>query len=1246
MQAHWVLRGCLKMKLFSLGVLPRWASVRRAAFAFGLAFCACALLLPVSSFAQGLSGVTGTVVDSTGAVVPGVTVTITNTATGIVRTTETTSSGTFFVTDLNPGTYKVKFELKGFKSVVQDGVNVSANAVATSNATLSTGEVTETVEVTAPEISVQTDQPQLGTVIQNTLLQEAPVAIIGGGPGNVGPRDRQIDDYLFTVPGVTGGEFEHRINGGISYQNEVMFNGVVAVQSETQGFQSNINPPFDMVGEVNVLTTNFGAQYGLAQGVASYRFATGTNMLHGNLFEGLRNSFFDAPGANDPLAFTDANGVYHKPVPHVDQHNYGFSVGGPVWIPKVYNGKDKTFFFVAADWFRQNQQDQATMTVPTPAMVQGDFSGYPLPIFVPQNFVAPAGCAAPARGQQWPGNIIPSACFSALSKTVLPLIPAPVKAGLSGNMTSQVGVIATRQSNWGFSIDHNLTSKQALHGSFWRDKYNLPACCDNNAHFSNELSGLKQEPRLGTGLFLTYSNTFSTHLVMTAGFGWMGEINDEFNSHTNVSFAGVNGSNVLPTINFSSTVPNAPTSWGVNNAGETFSINRKLGISFDNNWLWTHGRHLFNIGFEIRRAYQDDHECQQCGGGFTFSNKTTANPADINGTGSAFASFLLGDADSAFRKFVAENRLRNFYIAPYIQDDFKLTTKLKINVGLRWDIMRPFTENDDNVVFFDASASNTAAVNPANNQPLSGAAGKLGTCSACAGYHRADINWHNFSPRLGFVYALNNKTTVLGGYSINFLDGGPYEFGNNKLSVTYGGLTNGIISTNSLGSNIPGYGFWDNNPLAVPQAAPFGPALYNSTGVLKQFGRNPGPNPYIQSWSAGVQRELAGNMLLSVAYVGNRVIHGPSMLNPPNQTNPAFLSKFCASGDPNDPNCLMSPASPNFAWTSAASQAALKSAGFGSTTYATGTCGNPGGPVTLFTPYVAFCGDYGPSAGISQALLPYPMYNPSESAGGVTNLFNMAGTSFYNALQVQVQKRFSKGLSFLVNYTLSKNMSNTDSGFSSFNWGGLNGFNPKAEWSISSSDQPQILNVVGVYELPIGPGKTFLNKGGNVAKNILGGWQMSVSLNYASGTPISVTTFSTDPFLNGFNRSNFDSKVPLNVNYNNYYKGLPVYNTAAFSDPGFAAGNEPRNLSVLRNPFNANENLALGKRFFFGERVGFEMRVEFFNILNRMQVCNPDNTFSDGPNNFGFVSPDGNGGSNTCQGNSPRRGQLFLKLTF
>jgi carboxypeptidase family protein len=1208
----------------------------------------CLIFAVASSLhAQALSGIQGTVTDQSGAVVPEAKVTVTNTATGVVSTATTSSVGTFTITDLIPGTYQVRIEKAGFQTSVIKGINVEAGAkLASADAVLKTGTATETMEVLAQAITLETSQPDFGTVVESKLIEELPIMM--GANSGAGGRGRQIDNFLFLTPGVQGSNFEHRINGGVSFQNEVVFNGIDANQSETQGFQSNINPPYEMVSEFRLLSTVFSAQYGLAQGVAYYQFASGTNTLHGDVFEIMRNDYFDARGAVNPT------------VPVDKEHNFGFSLGGPVFVPKVYHGRNKTFFHVSSEWYRLNQGIAATMTVPTGPMKQGDFSGLVdpsgklIPIYVPGKISAACQAALPTGvgpGNPFPGNKIPSGCISAISTSLIPLIPDPDVAGanFTGNKQSQLTNIPTRQTSWGFSIDHDLTDRQKLHGSFWRDTYNTPAF-DSGAFFNNALSALKNEPRIGTGLFLTYSKTFSPSLVMTAGLGWMGEINDEHNAHEGFKFAGAAGSEILPTIAFGGPAPYALTPWGVNGNGETFSINRKLGLSFDNNWLYTRGRHSINLGLEVRRSYQDDHECQNCGGRFFFSSRMTSNgdnnsgdPINVNNSGNAFASFLVGEPNSAFRQFALETKLRNLYFAPYVQDNIKVSSRLTVDVGVRWDILKPFTVDSvagqppKTIVFFDPTAFNPGAISNNTGQPLLGAANLLGACLGCSGYNSANTRWRNFSPRLGFAYKLNNKTVILSGFALNHLDTGAYEYGNNKVAVNYGSLLAGIFNVNGNTANVAGYCAppfgngpssdctWDSAPMPVPAAKPFSATLANGTGVLHQFARDPGPIGYVQQWNFGVQRELGFNTLVTASYVGNRAIHLPSMMNPINQLDPKFLTQFCPTANPSDASCTL-----EAQWNSPAGQSALQVVGFGKD--ANG----------FFSPYANFGNDY-PSAVAFQALLPFPMYNSSGSCGGICNNFDMTGSSFYSALQVQAEKRFEGGLAFLVAYTLSRTMSNTDSGFSTFNFGSLNRFNQKSEWSIASNDQTYLLKISPVYELPIGPGKKFLNRGGMLAKNLLSGWQFSGVFQYDSGTPGTIFANDNDPLGNGFNRANYNPSVPLNVNWNNYYKGLPIFNTAAFSDPGFTPGNEPRNIGTLRSPTFGQEDFALAKKFYFGERVSAELRMEFYNVLNRMLVCTPDTSVND--STFGLIN--GGGASfSPCQANAPRRGQAYFKISF
>lgn len=1188
----------------------------------GLLLAVVLLVCPQSMSAQALSGITGTVTDSSGAVVDGAAVSIGNVDTGVIIHTTTSSSGSFAVTGLTPGTYSITVGKSGFKTATISGVRVDVAGKATADAVLEAGAVTESVEVRASAITLQTEQPDNGTTVERAMVQELPNEF----GGDIGARDRQIDNFLTLTPGVTGGSFSHRINGGVDFQNEVVFNGIPAVQSETEGMQTNINPPYELISEFKVLNSVFSPQYGLGQGVATYGFSSGTNLLHGDVFEIMRNSYFDAPGVFPSGSSESPSGVVTKGrTPFDVEHNFGFSVGGPVYIPHVYNGKDKTFFFFTGDWYRFNSAVNGTLSVPTAAEKGGDFSALGANIYAPTTFVPPSGCPVGA-GQQFPGNVIPTSCFSSVSNAILSLLPNPSTSGFSNNLPSQITTDPTRQFNWGLNVDQNINSSQVLHVSYWRDKWNQPYCCDNSAYFalSSPLTGVKNEPRLGTGVFVTYSKNFSSNLIMTAGMGWMGEINNEDNLHLGYQFPGVSSSDVFPTISFNG--PLSPSNWGAGTAGETFSHNRKLGLSWANNWLYTHGRHTWNIGWEARRAYQDDQECQQCGGGFSFSNLTTSDPTTGSG-GNAFASFLLGAVDSASRQFAIEEYLRNFAFSPYVQDNLKITPKLTLNLGLRWDILRPFTEKNSNIVFFNPTTPDPGAINPLTGQALMGGLEKFGNCTGCAGFTRASIDWHQFSPRFGFAYEMNQKTAILGGFAINRLDGGAFEFGTNKVAVNYGNLLAGEFNRPSLGSNVPGYGEWDSNPMPLPSATPFAPSIGNGFGV-NAFSPNDGFAPYNQAWNLGVQREVA-NMVVSASYLGNRGIHLPSQLNPFNQMNPGLLS-LCA-GTPT--SCVLGQP-----WTSAPAQAVLQSLGYG----------QAGG---LYTPYVNFITNF-PGANLQQALLPYPMY------GSVFDNFEHEGRSSYNALQVQAQRRFTNGLSFLVNYTLSKMMSNTNSGFSTFEATAINKFNAGSEYGIDNNDQTHIVNISLVYELPIGPGKRFLNRGGTAAREVLGGWQFTTISQYSSGTPFWGNVPSIggpgSP-LNTGNRGDYDSSVPVSVNWNNYYLGQPVFTLGAFNVPNgcipgqacWVVGNSTRTFAAVRGPWNENESMGLAKHFYFGERVSAELRMEYFNIFNRVAICGADNNTNDIGATFGLVNSNGAAGSYTpCQGNTPRHGQAFLKIQF
>lgn len=1151
---------------------------QRPAFQAQRAIAIAAVCLCTAPFglAQTQNGVTGTIKDSTGAVVPNATVKIVNNATQQTTTVTSSANGNYAATGLLPGRYTITVTAPGFGTSVQNDVNIEVSTQSSIDISLNSGSASDTVEVTASLISLNTTAPELGTTVENEVVQRLPTIVSGG-------RGRQIDNFIFLAPGVQGDTFSHRINGGVDFQSEIVFNGVPFAQAETAGYQTIVNPPFELVNQFRVERSTFSAQYGLAQGAVTYQMASGTNRIHGDIFEINRNPIYDAVG------------YYNATKPIDRENNFGGTVGGPVWIPKVYNGRDKTFFHTSIEHTKQSLSNNNIGTVPTAREKQGDFSdfvdgsGNLIPIF------------DPTTGQPFPGNRIPTTRFSALSRSLLPNIPDPDRPGVNGNKNPTPNAIPNINTVWGFTIDHNLTAKQSIHYTMWRNSFsnygfdNAPIVPTNNI-----LQSQRYFPSKGSVYLLNYVNTLTPHVVMTAGVNWVGELNNQFNQLTGQSFAAVTPSPIattFPNIRFDGT--NAPTNYGTD-GGNSSSVNRKLGIAIVNNWLWTKGIHTLNIGGEVRRTYQDDNECQNCAGSFSFSRLSTANPNNLNATtGSSFASFLLGRVDSAQRIFANELRLRNLSVSPYIQDDIKFTPRLTVNAGLRWDILLPFKEINNQIVYLDPTRANAAAGN------LPGAATRFGFCDVCANRDRADIFYGHFSPRFGFSYQLDEKTVLQAGYSLAFLDGGSYEYGTNKVAVSYGNLLQGAFTRNSNNNTVPGYGVWDNNPLPAPGTGAFSPTIGNGTTIRAFDPKYSGRAPYIQQYNFNVQRQLPWNTFLQVAYVGNHAVHLNGQLNSINQPNPSILQY----------GALL-----KYSFSDPTQAAALARAGFR-------------------VPYANFVQDFGSAATLAQSLAPFPQYS------NVYNNFDLSGAAIYNGFQLSVEKRFSNGLSFLTSYTLSKTLSNVDSGFSTFAARSENKYNQYPEFTVAGNDIRHNTKVSGTYELPLGPGKALFNNKGFTGQ-LLGGFQIGGILTYYSGAPFGVSVGGSNPlgFAGGFNRPNV---VPgARIGTVGYSKTNSVvgrgttrtFSTNAFSDPtDLALGNAQRNYNDLRRPARYNEDLNILKKFTFGEGIQFILQADFFNALNRTILGDPNSDFRDG--NFGLV----NSGS---LANTERRGQISGRLTF
>lgn len=858
-------------------------------------------------------------------------------------------------------------------------------------------------------------------------------------------------------------------------------------------------------------------------------------------------------------------------------------------LPKLYDGRNRTFFLVCVDLYSKDQAATAIGTVPTPAMKTGDFS----------HFLNSAGKLIPiydpTTGKQFPGNIIPQDRIDPLTKTILPLIPDPNSTGTVFGQVSNMNPVIQLEPlithAWGVTLNHALTLSQNISFTWWRNFFStvllegppiVPA--------TSELSSIQPGMDLSNVWLFNYEKTLTPKLVMTAGVAVEQKTQGYDNNQKNVQFPEVLTGTTFPEITFDG--QNAPSGYGMQTNSLIHYAVDNVGYNLFNNWLWTKGRHTFNIGGEFHHYYQST-QSDYSGGHFSFSQEQTSTPnssdSNFKTYGSSFASFLLGDVSSASRTTATSAAYNTVDLSPYIQDDVKVNQRLTVNVGLRWDIMVPYVLSQNQNVFLDQTVPNPAAAN------LPGAATQYRNCTNCAGYNRVPIHWKNIGPHVGFAYSLNNKTVIQGGYYITYLGyGGAYGQGEGlSAPIAMSQLLSGAYQQNATGSNVAGYGNWStgpNSPLPNPVPTPFSPSLGTGLTINYINPKTSGQAPHYQAWSTNLQRQLPWGMFVSVAYTGNRVTHlSGYSINPISQPDPSVLQYgSLLTANINSP--------------------AAQAAGFKS-------------------PYPAFATQFGGGATVLQTLKPFPQYS------SVSQPFDMAGTTFYNALQIQAEKRASNGLSYLTSLTLPSLFDNLATP--------LNKYNPVPEY-VQDSDSYEI-KLATTYSLPIGVGQRWLNSG--IAAKVFGGWKVVGILTYNNAGPIQVTEDGQGP--NGKNRPNIVPGVKMSSGgYNqvrDYFVGklsTPplVFTTNAFANTGsqFVLGNAKRTYSSLRGPFYPAENLSAQKLFNIKDNVQFSVHMDYFNAFNRHQWAYP-NTDISSPG-FGEVLSKAGGGN--------RQGQISARIRF
>ena len=749
------------------------------------------------------TGLTGTVTDSTGAAVVGATVTFRNEANGTTAQVATASDGVYSA-QIDKGTWDITVQAKGFQKFEATHVAIEVGAMPTFNIKLSVGSASETVQVISEgALELDTTNPQLDSILPSVEVTDLPLLING--------YMRQITSFATLAPGVRAGSYGTvTVEGGAPSQINSSGNYYNGLQIDTAS-NANSNPPYEMVDQFRVIRNLFSARYGMVQGAVDYGMREGTNKLHGDGFLIDRNQFFDSDGF-----FPVYNGQ-GKPIPPANiQSEWGGTVGGPVVLPKLYNGHNKTFFLFSFDLYSWKQGQTAYGSVPTAAEVGGDFTkfvnsnGVQIPIYDPTTGQQFMGC-----GGTQPNVICPSR-IDPLSKTLLQYIPAPnatgTNYGLQNNEAPAIPSITIQNRAWGVTIDHQLSQNQSISFTWWRSRYLQPQIEETSSASivpaNNPLSGVENLTDNANVWLANYSRTMTPNLVMTAGVAAQDKWQNNVNSNTGVTFAGITGGTTMPHISFNG--QEAPTGFGNSNSDIVLYHVNNLGWNLFNNWMWNKGRHAINIGGEFHHYYANDLS-NYSGGQFSFSQAETSIPNTANSNfsqyGSSFASFLLGLPDSAARTSSNTTAINTQSYSAYLQDDVKVTHKLTVNLGLRYDLMLPYTMAQNNDVFLAAGTPNPSAGN------ILGAATAYGTCAGCAGYTQIGYHGLYFGPRLGFAYNLDNKTVIQGGYTITYLGyGGAYGQGEGAYGSpnSMAGLLGGSYTLSSTGGYQSAYGQWTN----------------------------------------------------------------------------------------------------------------------------------------------------------------------------------------------------------------------------------------------------------------------------------------------------------------------------------------------------------------------------------------------------------------------------------------------------
>ncbi len=1143
------------------------------------------LTAAVAARAQTTTGqITGVIEDVSRAVIPGAQVTATQVETGLKRETSTNELGYYSFPLLPPGAYRVDVRKEGFRPVSQTGIGLNVDQVARVDVVLQLGGVAESIEVTAAAVSVERETAALGTVME------------GGKIVNLPLNSRNPFTLALLVPGVTPGRgfgdlfntaAGFRINGGRANTNEILVDGVTNVTPAANPIAVvAILPSPDALQEFKIQTNSYSAEYGRSGGgVVNMVMRSGSNEYHGTVFEFLRNSTMDA---ND--FFANRAGT---PLASFQRNQFGFTFGGPV-------RKNKLFYFVNYEGLRERSANIVNISVPTAAERKGDFSAsrqlvanacLPVQVFDPVTTRRGASGTAFVR-DPFPGNAIPSARFDAAGAGFAQYYPLPNNAGAACTGTNNFfsakkDQTATNQFNG--KADWNASARDRLFvGLNWRSyERQLPNHFGNIAA-SNGVQGGDRIPGRGARLDYTRVQTPTFLLNVRAGVTRLERIIPEYPRGlrmTDLGFpAGMDRVMRRP-LSFPRTAVAGYAALG--RSGEAaYTFQSGTTYSWNASAMWVRNRHTVKFGLETRvnQSYEDSGFGTS--GDYNFARNFTTGPdpnAPRADRGNGVASLLLGTG-TGFVQVLPPLLTSNNYSGLYVQDDIRLSPRLTVNLGLRWEVENGRKERLNQLSYFDFDAASPLA--PKAGLPNLRGGQRFVTRDQPRQF---DTDWNNLGPRFGLAYSATPATVVRAGYALLYL---PYvgmavggAAGNNGFLANTAWLSSldGMVPLNYFSNPFPnGIDPTPSNP------APLVTAVGQNLGSIRDGAIDRGARVgYTQQWNLNLQRALPAGVVVEGAYIGSK---GAKLMDNGWQLNQLRPEQMALGSRLQElvPNPF---------------HGVIESG-------------------TLSQPTVTR----------GQLLRPYPQFL------NVLDFRPAAAASIYHAAQFRMQKQFSQGSSALVAYTAGKLID--DSAGITTGGGGpapahQNAYDRRSDRSVSSQDISQRFVTSFVYALPFGRGRALGKRWPGWMNQAFGNWRVNGILILSTSVPLSLTAPNNSGVFSDLQRPNVSGNPKLPAGRPTSEKLNRWFDTTVFSQPAaFSFGNAGRTLPNVRGDGIKNVDFSAFKEFAFRETCHVELRAEAFNFFNTPQFDLPGLGLG---GNFGVVAG---------QANNPRQVQLGLKVVF